>query len=299
MGSSDEAARTVSGVTTYRLAVNDMKLTAKPALQATWAAVNRSFANRMMVMSTLAESIEEGRPFCCWLKGSGRKAEDFLLTQHIALDFDRGDRTSHPEYVAKLDIVACYGSIIYPTYSHTEDHPRCRVVFLLEEPIRVPELFTHATKELALCYNADSAATDPTRIFLGTSQTGLHILGRTMPSYAVNRLAASYTTRQGVHRTTPLNGDNPTLETIARVLNDIDPWYLSYGDWIQVLMALHKAYGEPALPLAVQWGDGAPREVEQKWQGFHDKPNGVGLGTIYHLAKRQLTGRTNASKVEG
>ena len=76
---------------------------------------------------------------------------------------------------------------------------------------------------------------------------------------------------------------------VADALRRIPPMGIEYDEWLAVLMALHREYGDAALPLAEAWADGKPGEVERKFRSF--KPAGnttgaVGLGSVFLLAQR-------------
>ena len=81
------------------------------------------------------------------------------------------------------------------------------------------------------------------------------------------------------------------LSEVAELLDHIDPDAGGYGQWCDVLMALHDHTGGGAdgLALADQWSrHGAkyrPGEVAAKWQSF-TPGGGIGLGTIAALARQ-------------
>jgi len=84
-------------------------------------------------------------------------------------------------------------------------------------------------------------------------------------------------------------GGHTEQAEVADALRRIPAWSIDYDEWVAVLMALHREYGDAGLPLAVQWGDGADGEVQRKWRSF--KPSGnttgaVGLGSVFLLAQR-------------
>lgn len=66
--------------------------------------------------------------------------------------------------------------------------------------------------------------------------------------------------------------------------------FTSYGDWLQVGMALHSV-GEELLPSWIDWSRGMgeafnEEECRSKWQTFSgDREGGLGLGSLIRLAK--------------
>lgn len=72
------------------------------------------------------------------------------------------------------------------------------------------------------------------------------------------------------------------------------------NDWVQCGMALKSAFGEDGYPLFVKWSQTSPKfdaaEAKRQWDSFsHAAANGIGLGTIYHLAKHYGLGFANHS----
>jgi hypothetical protein len=68
-------------------------------------------------------------------------------------------------------------------------------------------------------------------------------------------------------------------------LNAIDPWRLSYDEWLRALMAIHAWHpSELGLGLAIEWAQGKQGEIEAKWRSF--KGTGVSPATIFYLARR-------------
>jgi hypothetical protein len=75
---------------------------------------------------------------------------------------------------------------------------------------------------------------------------------------------------------------------VRDALNKINPWQISYTDWVKVLMALHHEYGDAGLPIAEQWGQGKDNEIKAKWRSFKANGNGntVTLKTVFGMAKQ-------------
>lgn len=61
-----------------------------------------------------------------------RKDQNFIKTQVLAVDIDRGWTK---EELSQNDLVQKYAAFIYATPSHTPENPRFRIVFELDFPI--------------------------------------------------------------------------------------------------------------------------------------------------------------------
>jgi hypothetical protein len=79
----------------------------------------------------------------------------------------------------------------------------------------------------------------------------------------------------------PRDGD---AEQLLSALSWIDPWDLSYDQWLRVLMAVH-AFEPCYLDHAVRWADGKKGEVEAKWKGF--RRDGSNPSTVFYFARLQ------------
>lgn len=88
-------------------------------------------------------------------------------------------------------------------------------------------------------------------------------------------------------------GPKPKAASPAEVrefLDWVDP-DCGYGDWIEVLQALHENFdgGEAGLALAEEWSQKGvkfvPGEVAQKWRGFR-AGSGVTIATLAHHARQ-------------
>jgi len=104
--------------------------------------------------------------------GNRRVKENFISSQILAVDFDNDTRVQD---VLMDDSVCAYASMIYPTPSSTKEHPKCRLVFLLEEPVTSMsrgETLQRGVMNRFSYLNPDTACKDATRLFYG-SDVGL------------------------------------------------------------------------------------------------------------------------------
>ena len=53
-------------------------------------------------------------------------------------------------------------------------------------------------------------------------------------------------------------------QEVASALQKIPAMGIDYDEWVKILMAIHHAYGDQGLPLAEQWAQGTPGEVQRK-----------------------------------
>jgi hypothetical protein len=104
--------------------------------------------------------------FCTAILNGKRINKNWTGQQAFMLDFDSG--ITPKEVIEKLLEHGIIVNIIYYTFSHTEEHPRFRIVILLEEPIYnygiADTIRRGLVKGLDGC---DIKCKDAARIFLG------------------------------------------------------------------------------------------------------------------------------------
>jgi len=66
----------------------------------------------------------------------------------------------------------------------------------------------------------------------------------------------------------------------------------SYNKWLSVLMAVHSEMGMDGVALCERYIPGSPGEVERKFKSF--TAGGVGIGTLYHIAREHGYQSVNA-----
>lgn len=115
----------------------------------------------------LAELLSKGIAIAPIYKDGHRSNETFESIQFLALDFDTDTDTAellaHPSLSKFLMVIG-------NTASHSLEHPRCRAILPLDEPIRDREQFKNlANRFLYLLrnLNPDSSSNQATRFYLG------------------------------------------------------------------------------------------------------------------------------------
>ena len=100
-----------------------------------------------LLLEEFQEVISEGYCFSYQFKNHHRKKENFLCTDIICVDMDGGREL---EDTLKDSIVKQYGSLYYTTPSHSPDHHRFRIVFVLPHTLTDVEEVKSATRSLAM-----------------------------------------------------------------------------------------------------------------------------------------------------
>jgi Primase C terminal 2 (PriCT-2) len=280
--------------TGYKLAISTMRLTEKiPQGSPIWSRFNASFVNRQVGSYDFASDIYNGFAFTAQHKNNWRTSENYVCSQCLALDFDTCDQHSTLATLKADKFIARYASFLYTTISHTPEAPRARAVFLLDQPIMQAKNYTLAASSLLWVFGtADRQCKDAVRFFYASPGCDLEYLDNVLTLETVKHLIAQYqeTGRQEKRNHAMCQFANtPDQQEVSDALRLIPATAIDYDEWLQVLMALHSAYGDAGRGLAESWADGKPGEVDSKWKSF--KPGGnttgtVTIATVFGIAKK-------------
>lgn len=139
----------------------------KPIPESFWREYNGRFDNETLSIDEIADELAAGHGITTQ-HNHYRKRSNFVCGQHIGLDFDTEDNASRIDTLLGDLFIWRYASILQPTWSHTEDAPRARVIFLLEKPIYDQAEYTQLATALLWHYGkADPSCKDPCRLFFG------------------------------------------------------------------------------------------------------------------------------------
>jgi len=278
---------------TYKVSVSSFSLDHKiPPGDTFWSTFNASFQNQELTPYNFAKAIWDGHPFTTWHSNSWRTSANYIAGQYLALDFDTGDQTSTLPTLIENPFIHRHSSILYTTPSHTAEAPRARVVFLLDTPIQQAQNYTLASAALLWLFGtADRACRDAVRFWYGSLRCDMEMFDNVLSLATVKHIIAQYQAsgKREMQRHTRTYTTTTDQAEVADALKKIPAWGIDYDEWVAVLMALHREYGDAGLGLAEQWADGQPNEVQRKWKSFRSNGNttgAVGLGTVFALAQR-------------
>lgn len=176
---------------------------------------NDKFTNLDIPIEGLADAIKRGYAFCPHVKpGEQRSKANFLASGYLAVDIDKG---STIEQVMAMDHFCKYASLLYTSFSHTEEKHKFRIVFELEGPITCPERMTLALVALISIYGADKKCKDAARPFYGNTDAKLWLPGKIMSNAEVESLV-----ERGRELTTPKHSlsagsDKVSKHSLSRV----------------------------------------------------------------------------------
>lgn len=275
----------------YKVAIGPQLQAKIPYGDAYWSTFNAAFQNVEWDPIRICAALYEGHPITTWHKDHWRHSRNYLLGQHIGIDFDTGDERSSVKHLLADHFIARYASIVYTTPSHTDAEPRARAIFLLDTPIHQAANYTlAATALLWLFGTADRQCKDAVRFFYGGKPGACRMewLDNILPLALVRDLIQRYqaTGQTSKHTVSHPNyvPSTPDQAEITDALRVIPPWSIDYDQWVGVLMAIHSAYPDATgLSMAEAWADGKKGEVAQKWRSFKSDGNPAGKVTVASL----------------
>ena len=137
-----------------------------------WRQYYKGFNPESVSPKEFAHNVFQGFSFTPVYINGRRKIENFSEAHHIAFDFDEAGASL--DYLMRDESLAWYfSSFAYSTPSSTDDHPKSRVVFVFDEPIksadRFKEIYTalawHFAQDGSIC---DPQCKDPLRLYYGS-----------------------------------------------------------------------------------------------------------------------------------
>ena len=284
----------------YKIALSHYKLSQKiPPGSDFWRPFNASFSNREIETDMLMQAVYDGRSITTWHKNNWRHSDNFVCGQHIGLDFDTCDQASSIAHLVQDKFILRYGAFVYTTMSHTDEAPRARAIFVLDQPIMQAKNYALAASALLWLFGtADKQCRDAARFFYGSQGCKFEYMNQVLPLEVVKKLIGQY---QETGHTEKRRASRPdyhapaSQQEVADALAKIPAWGIDYDEWLQVLMGIQSEFGEDGFQLAESWADGrpgkngGPSEVELKWRSF--KPSGnvsgvVTIATVFGIAKR-------------
>ncbi len=134
---------------------------------------NVGFKPFELTLSELGKVINLGFSYSYQFENGNRKSDNFITTDILSVDMD-GDRTI--EDTLNDEIVKKYGSLWYTTYSHTPDHHRFRIIFILPRSINDLMELKQSTTSLSRRLGGDMSVVDGGRLFFGSENSHPTIL---------------------------------------------------------------------------------------------------------------------------
>lgn len=136
-------------------------------------------------IDNIIKEVQKGRAFSAQFKGGHRKSSNFICSDVIAVDIDRGmlidDALTNP-------YISSNASFLYSTPSHRENEHRFRIVFLLDTTITSSEDWKNALRGAGRKLGGDPSIKDAARQFYGSKKGMFHRFGNILGDLEVQHL---------------------------------------------------------------------------------------------------------------
>ena len=160
-----------------RLHIDPKGVTEKPTGKE-WGKISqrvlKSTSITEVTVRQLAQKIETGHTICPAVL-NGSKAADWREQQVFMVDIDNADK-NQPQLSEEQAVGICdeHGlplAMYYQTFGYSEDHPKFRLVFILDSAVTEPNLRRMIMERLISIFpQSDKACTNANRLFLGTNR---------------------------------------------------------------------------------------------------------------------------------
>lgn len=136
----------------------------------------------------IAELIEDEHDFC------HKKTENFVSCSVIAVDIDNTDLDKYWSYEEAVNdpFVIKNALFIYTTPSHTEEHNRFRIVFLLPETVTDKEKVIRLNKALSFKFSGDIALTSCVQSYFGSTNRKSIFFGNTFDTVDLEEMVRGF-----------------------------------------------------------------------------------------------------------
>lgn len=165
---------------------------------------NKRFINKHLTPKKLLDHVLDGHAFCVSaLKENAdgycrRKSENFNGSQIIGIDIDNTDKdknrlTEEVGYWSYEDAISNQeinrtASFIYTTASHTEEHNRFRIIFVLQNKIEDSALLKKIIKIMTRRFSGDTATTSIVQGFYGSKGAVNEFFGNILDDKFINNM---------------------------------------------------------------------------------------------------------------
>jgi hypothetical protein len=146
-----------------------------------WRSFNGNFLNVDITNRDFAKAVRMGFAYTSQ-HVRYRKKENFAQSQFVAIDYDTEDERSSFDTLLSDELISRYASFLHTTPSHTDEHPRCRVVFELDRSITNVYKYELLVRSFLYHYgDSDPSCKDGNRLYFGAIDCDIHYVNRVMP----------------------------------------------------------------------------------------------------------------------
>lgn len=230
----------------------------------------------------------KGHPICCAAlktnkEGHARRGlASFVSSQVFGVDVDHGEiafeSLRDDPYLAKNALFA------YTTPSHTEEHPRFRIIFVLPQPITNPDHYKKLVVEIGDRYRGDKNARDAVRLWFGSPNAQTIWWGKTLDAQEMEAILLDDTeTKAADVQHKAMATRSFTLDELAHLLRFL-PAQQDHIDWKRAIAGIFNEFGanHEVFAMLDAWSP-CDRGYAKE---YHYRLQRVSIGTTIWLAQK-------------
>jgi hypothetical protein len=156
----------------------------QPDDKVAWKSLSKDWKNVDLSIEAFAAHINKGYSFCAQML-KRRNNANFIGTNVLTVDIDKNwtlEAALNDYYIKQ------FATVLYTTASHTVQHNKFRIVFLLDREIFDAVEMRAAYVGAIRKFGGDEACKDVCRLFFGSSGSNPIILGNTLPNEKLDEL---------------------------------------------------------------------------------------------------------------
>lgn len=167
----------------YKIGINKFSLKKKLKHgEPFYAEHQSSFEHCELEMIDIANAIYTGHAYGPWFVDNTRSKDNFICSQFVGVDIEDIGENGLIDNVKKLEFVRMYASILHTTFSHTQEAPRCRVIFLLDQPVdKIEKYEAIQTFINAQFPGHDKSCVEGSRTFFSPPNCDISFVGQVLP----------------------------------------------------------------------------------------------------------------------
>ncbi len=152
------------------ISIDPLTISAKPEKGSkTIGDISTRMVSTMLTIQELGQKISAGHTFASSVFKGSRCNKNWVMQQLFAVDIDQG--LSVDEALSRCDELDLHPCIVYPSYNHTDESPRFRMIFNLDQAVEDMRLRNVVQFALMQVFpECDSSCKDPARMFFPTNK---------------------------------------------------------------------------------------------------------------------------------
>lgn len=176
--------------------------------------------------------------------------------------------------------------LAYTTPTHTLEHHKLRIVFLLPEQITDPANYSNLTEVFIDKFGSDKSCKNIDRMFFGNNKADIYTFGsefitNQLTQEELNQILYRYNSKQEANDYNPSN--DITVDQVKNMLSYI-PTQMDYNDWGKIVSAVGNYFDEEtAVSIIDGWSPDQTVGTRYKIQHRHSAPN---IGSVVWMAKQ-------------